>query len=717
IIIASGSASANLVRGQTATVNLTINKSGSEVYYEQAIAALQNAKWNEAKDSFVLSLSLNPANNDAHLGFVVTNLALLIDTPVIQDLLKDVWEVYGADLKIDPTDPDDTIPTSKKYLDPSEYSLAPAKFAINYTNNIIKKATKGDIKISRLQNILLNTILPELNKSINSIDTIFYYNPSFQFNITYAMTPDPYDHERDQKSSDAILYQIDKPSLDALKSILYALKGVIYYICSYDWDVSDYSETYFKTIQTKAALISQYPDLGKLKSTNYMVQSRQAFISALESAKTALQVAKQIRDAGLVTSEKLYNYDDFDTKDFNDAVANIDTALYYIRDGNPLRGDDRFDIDLDGNYETVYPVRFFTNPIQDFKVFLPDVLDYDTLSAVSFSKSALDFLFANLTDTAFNKYLNFINIKSCDDQFMIYGTQRYTSDIDNDNIADLTISLEGSYIRISAASGKKVVLLNTLLLSSIDTINVSDGSQQINFNTQYDYYINDFSKANMLLIGFQTSKGLYAVSQLMYIIYQSEYLSGKIFTYINARGENKFWNIQRTSQFAVYGSNADRNYYYDYGLNLIEEGETSPTNVGWQFIGNYTFTADSYEILVLPDTAYKNFLIVASGNNYVFLSPEMLLNQSSGWWLSSGSLLLTGSYKNSGLEIMYSIFDVEYYYRKDNYYGSYYYADPNLFNQNGFFKTYRINSIFAINYQDAMSELMIYLLNRSGSGI
>ena len=168
IIIASGSASANLVRGQTATVNLTINKSGSQVYYEQAIAALQNAKWNEAKDSFVLSLSLNPANNDAHLGFVVTNLALLIDTTVIQDLLKDVWEVYGADLKIDPTDPDDTIPTSNEYLDPSKYSLAPAKFAINYANNIIKKATKGDLKISRLQNILLNTILPELNKSINS---------------------------------------------------------------------------------------------------------------------------------------------------------------------------------------------------------------------------------------------------------------------------------------------------------------------------------------------------------------------------------------------------------------------------------------------------------------------------------------------------------------------------------------------------------------------
>ncbi|MBP7653379.1 hypothetical protein KA977_08145 [Candidatus Dependentiae bacterium] len=711
-LIASGSASAVLVRGSTAEVNLVIDKTGSQAIAEEALCALQSGNWLAARDSYALAVSMNPANYDAHLGYVATNLGLLVDTDSIQSLLKDIWDVYGTELKINPLDPDDTVPSSRDYLDTNQYtSYIP--YAIKYSQSIIKKASKGEINSSRLQNILLNTILPEINGSINSIDIIIQNNPYYQFNITYAMTPDPYDHSRDNKYTYSVLYQIDRPSLEALKAILSALKGTIYYVCSYDFDMDDYSDTNFKSITTRSALTSRYPYLGTLKTTNYISDFRQSIISALESAKNALLLAKEIRDAGGAIPEKLYDVTDLTVQEFNDAVEAIDTGLYYVRDANALTGNSRIDIDFNGVYETAYPNNFFSSPIQDMKVLMPDVFDTDIQSTFSFAKSDLNFIFSDLSDEAFNKFKRNINIKRIHDYFNV----SFSKDYDNDGIADLSVNSTSGLI-ISAAQNKKIIEIDGKIPVTVDVININSGEQSLSVNTSNDPSYGGM-KGNIRLFGFQTSTGLYGIARIFYNINTSYYYYNWFVSdvYINMTGENQFWNYSRQQQFTVYGRNdmADYAVYSDTNMSLLRKGKATPSELGWNIIGTYTVASDSTEVIVNSEIAYKNFLIVTTKDSYVILSPEIQMTYYNSW--SNGGFVLAGGC-NEESSMLYEIFDAEYLVNDNSNYNHYFSGIPySYYKRNGFFEKGEIYGLYSISNGSSSSNSITIKLLKENRGI
>jgi len=246
-----------------------------------AESLLKNGKWMDAKISYAQLVKVYPSNEKVQLGYAATTLAFLIDNNKLQYELKSAWEDFGKEIK--PNSNDDIVPGSSNYLDQSRYTRS----AIKYANSMMKKTLSG-VKVSDIQNVLVNNVIPEIDKVIAAIDAIIRIKPNFTYDITYQMTPDPYDHIRDNKEEDVTIFTIDVPSLYALKAALYVLEGYINFAAAYNFDLRDYADsTQFNSINTKADVMSRFPLLGTLRAAKYLTDSKSEFYSGIIAAQSS----------------------------------------------------------------------------------------------------------------------------------------------------------------------------------------------------------------------------------------------------------------------------------------------------------------------------------------------------------------------------------------------------------------------------------------------
>jgi len=303
------------------------------------------------------------------------------------------------------------------------------------------------------------------------------------------------------------------------------------------------------------------------------------------------------------------------------------------------------------------------------KVFLPEQFK-SNLGIIDFNKSALGFVFSNLSDNTFNTYKKYINIKNFSDYYYFSGGSFTNSrDYDGDGINDITVTYSSPNITIAAASGKTIKMQNNVVTANISSVNLTNGAQSITLT-------NDYSNSLLKNLGFQTSSGKYGVISL-----RTSY-SSYFNCFINATGENSFWGRTLTKGYDLYAK-YDINPWNNYIYAEIRENNKTPEQLGWTKIGSYT-SSDTINI----NGNYNRILMVSRPGYYA--SGSMSINGYSNYFQ------IAGGYK-ANVSLFYDMFDSDYL------------INGNSWNYYGFWNDYEINGLYFYYYTPSITSVNITL--------
>ena len=299
------------------------------------------------------ALELNPNNLDANFGIALTGLLHVIVDPAYEEMLEN-WEEY-----FDTVDPFKVNRSSTNVFGSGGIGLPldlngmvlPIKPILSTPIFLLRMISDsaGVAKISDIQNIVENNIMPYVNAGIDGLSKV-QSDTSFVFKVTSDMQPDV--------GADPM--ELDMTEVYLIDMMLHALKAIGGTIIGHNFDMHTHDETGLSESLTPG---SDFATLRTMGGTD-LAEAHQAMIGAVDKLNMAMDFLEAETDD---QDNDMIPYDAQDASDFE----NIRQDLNEIND--IMTGPKWFSID-EGDSIQIDIQQFYINPLEDLKEMVPPYL-------------------------------------------------------------------------------------------------------------------------------------------------------------------------------------------------------------------------------------------------------------------------------------------------------------------------------------------------------
>ena len=297
----------------------------------------------------------DPANLDANFGLALTNILMLTQDQMIKDTF-DEWDLY---LKNNNPFEAPLAGSKKKRF---QVGFPKSIYAFNIpTDDLIrtvigtqKMALKNTPKLSSIQNIFENVLLPKLNFAITALDLVDN-NSSYIFTITPRMQGDEFEDP----------LEVDLTEIYAMEVALNVLRAMVDIAISYNVDFTGYDSLgVYNAFQPGSNFMTVR------NSGAYLSQAKSSLLTAVNKLETGIGFLRNETDSQNNDIIKL-GPNDVNDADLDSILAHTDDVRSILTTGYTFHEDWDDDYMTPDEDLTINLGNFFDNPIQDFKSLFP----------------------------------------------------------------------------------------------------------------------------------------------------------------------------------------------------------------------------------------------------------------------------------------------------------------------------------------------------------
>lgn len=214
---------------------------------------------------------------------------------------------------------------------------------------VMKASLANPPLISEVQDVVRRKVIPAINYAIDRMSFV-QGDPNYYFKVTPLM----------QGSPDADTLEMDMTEIKALHAGLLTLRSTFRILTAYNMDVPNYSATSIvQVLNIPSSFLTLYSthELGGARTD--IMEAADTLISAIHF----LWAETDPQDNDIIKIDTSF----LDSNDFNEIENRLQDIKQGLISNVTLR-----DVNDYGDSVTVSLKNFFTNPIQDFKIKMPD---------------------------------------------------------------------------------------------------------------------------------------------------------------------------------------------------------------------------------------------------------------------------------------------------------------------------------------------------------
>jgi len=354
----NGATEPNDPEGAASDVELA-NQALEEVLYalinSDGPGSMQDINFTVPYGLYTSAFAKDPANKDANFGLALTGTFMMTQEQQVNDAF-DEWQSFmeGGDPFQAPTGSVSSgisigFPSSLNSFSINNNELAKSVVGIHRLN------LNGSPKISTIQNILQNSLLPKLEDALTKLDYLDDF-PEFVFTITPKMQGD--------LMADPL--EMDLTEIYALQVSLNMLKVVVDMAVAYNLDFTSYD-----SLGILEALSPGSDFMTVRNSGQSLSDAKSALLAAIDKLEMGIDFLRNETDSQDNDIIKLDPGSD-DDAELDSILAYTDEAREFLTTGLTF-SEDWDDNEWTPNEElTINLGEYFDTPVQDLKALLPE---------------------------------------------------------------------------------------------------------------------------------------------------------------------------------------------------------------------------------------------------------------------------------------------------------------------------------------------------------
>ncbi len=307
-------------------------------------------------------------NLDANFGLALTGILTISQDQQVIDAFNE-WDSYletGNPFEAPLAGSGKTglkvgFPSSINYFNLHENSIAKTVLGTQ------KLAFQNPPKLSTIQNIFQNNLIPKLNTALTALDLVDN-SPTYQFIITGKMQGDLGEDD----------LEIDLTEIYAMEVALNVLHSLVDIAIAYDVDFTDYDSLGVLNAFTPGSTF-----LTVRNSGSSLADAKNAILSAVDKIELGINFLRNETDSQNDDIIKI-GPDDIDHADLDSILAHTNDVRDILNTGYTFHEDWDDDYSTPEEDLTINLGKFFDNPIQDMKQKIPtytvtvgrDTIDY-----------------------------------------------------------------------------------------------------------------------------------------------------------------------------------------------------------------------------------------------------------------------------------------------------------------------------------------------------
>jgi hypothetical protein len=302
------------------------------------------------------AFSKDPANFDANFGLALTGIFMITQEQQVSDAIEE-WQSYLE------TEEPFQVPLGSQTGSGLNIGFPTSLSSFSIHNKDLAKTIVGTHrialsdapKISTIQNIFENSLLPKLTDALSKLDYVDD-NPQYVFSVTPKMQGD--------LMADPL--ELDLTEIYALQISIHMLKVVIDMAVAYDLDFSSYD-----SLGIIEALSPGSSFLTVRNSGQSLADAKNSLLTAIDKLETGIEFLRNEADSQDDDIIKLDPGSEDDAA-LDSILAYTDEAREFLTQGLTFTEDWDGDESTPDEDLTIHLGEYFDTPVQDLKSLFPD---------------------------------------------------------------------------------------------------------------------------------------------------------------------------------------------------------------------------------------------------------------------------------------------------------------------------------------------------------